>query len=155
MPFEKEDRIREATANDVRWFFRKASDKDWSGIEPPFIDRGRLVYCDRFLVAEYEGNVIGAVATSSQGMDGSTLPTIANVYVLGDFTRKGVGSRLLVAAMEQLLPGVPKVFCKAITPGMVSAIDKLPLEVKRRLEHQVDLCSDDAWEAWEHMKGDD
>ena len=155
MPFEKEDRIREATPNDVRWFFRKASDKDWSGIEPPFIDRGRLVYCDGFLVAEYGSEVIGAVATSSKGMDGSDLPTIANVYVLADFTRKGVGSRLLVAAMQRLLPGIPKVFCKAITPGMTHIINKLPSGIKERLDYKVELCGAEAWEAWERMKGRD
>ena len=155
MAFEKEDRIREATSNDVARFFRKASGGDWDGIEPPFIDCGRLHACDGFLVAEYGGEVIGAVATSSKGMDGSNLPTIANLYVLRDFTRKGVGSRLLAAALESRLWGIPKVFCKAITPGMVNTINKLPPEFRARLECKVDLCGAESWEAWERMKGTD
>jgi GNAT superfamily N-acetyltransferase len=155
MPFEKEDRIRESTRSDVAWFFRNASARDWDGIEPPFIDCGRLRDCDGFLVAEYGGEVIGAIATSLKGMDGSNLPTIANLYVLRDFMRNGVGSRLLVAAMECLLAGIPKVFCKAITPGMTNTINKLPSGIKERLDYKVDLCGAEAWEAWEHMKGRD
>ena len=155
MSFEKEDRIREATRNEVGLFFRKASERDWNGIEPPFIDCGRLISCDGFLVAEHGSEVIGAIATSSRGMDGSKLPTIANVYVLADFTRKGVGPRLLVAAMECLLSGIPKVFCKAITTGMVNTINKLASELKERLEYEVDLCGVEAWEMREFLKGED
>ena len=129
--------------------------RDWDGVEPPFIDCGRLRDCDGFLVAEYGGEVIGAIATSSKGMDGSTLPTIVNVYVLSDFTRKGVGSRLLAAAMQRLLAGIPKVFCKAITPGMTHTINKLPPGIKERLDYKVDLCGAEAWEAWENLKGID
>lgn len=155
MPFEKEDRIRRATYIEVGHFFRKASERDWNGIEPAFIDCGRLADCDGFLVAEYAGEVIGAIATSAKGMDGSRLPTIANVYVLSDFTRKGVGPRLLLAAMELLMSGVPEVFCKAITAGMVKAINKLPSELKVRLKYKVDLCGVEAWEIREHMNGED
>jgi hypothetical protein len=155
MPFESECTIREASRSDVKWFFRKASARDWDGVEPPFIDCGRLQDCDGFLVAEYGGEVIGAIVTSSKGMDGSSLPTIANVYVLSDFARKGVGSRLLVAAMKSLLRGVPKAFCRAVTPAMVNTIKRLPTQFKERLEHKVDLCGADAWDAWERIKGTD
>ena len=51
-----------------------------------------------------------------------------------------------------LLPGIPKVFCKAITPGMVIAINKLPSELKERLEYKVDLCGVEAWEMREHRR---
>jgi N-acetylglutamate synthase-like GNAT family acetyltransferase len=143
MPFEQEDRIREATVNEVGWFFRNASEQDWDGIVPPFIDWGRLPDCDGFVVAEYEGEVIGAIATSSKGMDGSTLPTIANVYVLRDFGRRGVGARLLAAAMERLLAaGSPRAFCKVVTNAMLKTVAKLPPHLKERLECTVDLHED-------------
>ncbi len=143
MPFEKEDRIREAAIDEVGRFFRSASERDWDGVVPPFIDWGRLHDCDGFSVAEYRGKVIGAVATSSKGMDGSSLPTIANVYVRPDFSRRGVGTRLLVDAMQRLLAsGSPKAFCKAITKAMAKTIDKLPPDLKQRLEFTVDLHED-------------
>jgi GNAT superfamily N-acetyltransferase len=76
-------------------------------------------------------------------MDGSSLPTIANVYVLPDFSRRGVGTRLLVNAMQRLLAsGSPKAFCKAITKAMAKTIDKLPPDLKQRLEFTVDLHED-------------
>ena len=143
MPFEKEDTVREATINEVGGFFRNASERDWDGSVPPFIDWGRLLGCDGFSVAEYQGQVIGAVATSSKGMDGSTLPTIANVYVQREFCQKGVGARLLVDAMERLLAaGSSKVFCKAITRAMARTIEKLPAELKQRLEFTIDVRED-------------
>ena len=149
MPFEKEDTIRDATKNDVGRFFRKASNKDCNGIEPAFVNCERLDDCDGFFVAEYASEVIGAVATSSKGMDGSALPTIANLYVLLDFTRKGVGYRLLVTAMRRLLAsGTPKVFCKAITPGMLRTIEKLPPDLKECLEYTVDRQAG----AWNYQK---
>ena len=119
MPFEKEDNIREATLHEVRRFFRNAAEQDWEGRVPAFIDWGRLHGCDGFLVAEHQGRIIGALATASRGMDGSPLPTIANVYVLREFCRNGVGARLLAAAMARLVAaGSPKVFCKAISMAM-------------------------------------
>ena len=142
MPFEKEDTIREATKNEVGWFFRNAAKRDWYQTEPPFIDCARLDYCDGFLVAEYGGEVIGAVATSSKGMDDRTLPTIANLYVFDDFTHRGVGLRLLIYSMERLLAsGASKVFCTAITPGMVRTIEKLPPDLKKCLEYKIDRYS--------------
>jgi hypothetical protein len=149
MPFEREDKIREATINEVGWFFRNAAERDWDGIVPPFIDWGRLLGCDGFSVAEYQGDVIGAVATSSKGMDGSTLPTIANVYVLRDFGQRGVGARLLVDAMECLLAaGSPKSFCKVVTNAMERTIDKLPADLKIRLD-----CTVDPHEDWLALRG--
>ena len=82
-------------------------------------------------------------------MDGRALPTIANLYVMRDFTHRGVGLRLLIHAMKRLLaPGTPKVFCKAITPGMVKTIGKLPPELKECLECEVDRHSG-AWKCQE------
>ncbi len=158
MPFEKEDRIREATSSDVGRFFRQASQRDWEGIVPPFIDWGRLHDCDGFSIAEYQGEIVGAIATSSKGMDGSTLPTIANVYVLRDFRRKGVGFRLLLDAMNRLLAaGSRKAFCKAITKAMMKNLEKLPPHLKERLEYTVDLHDDgpEAWQSREETKGAD
>ena len=57
--------------------------------------------------------------------------------------------------MECLLSGIPKVFCKAITTGMVNTINKLASELKERLEYEVDLCSVEAWEMREFLKGED
>ncbi len=138
-----EDRIREAAIHEVRRFFGNASERDWDGLVPPFIDWGRLRDCDGFTVAEYQGEIIGAIATSSQGMDGSTLPTIANVYVLRDFGRRGVGARLLAAALERLLAaGSPKAFCKVVTSAMERTIARLPADLKERLECAVNLRAD-------------
>jgi len=156
MPFEKEDRIRQSTVSEVRRFFRSASERDWDGIVPPFIDWGRLHDCDGFTVAEYQGEVIGAIATSSRGMDGSSLPTIANVYVMREFCKKGVGFRLLLEALQRLLAtGSPKAFCKAITKAMVNSIEKLPPDLKERLEYAVELNEDrpEVWASREETKG--
>ncbi len=158
MPFEKEFTIRTATFNEVGWFFRSASQQDWNGIVPAFIDDTRLELCDGFSVAEYQGEVIGAVATSSKGMDGKSLPTIVNLYVLRKFTKKGVGLRLLVDAMKRLLsPESPKVYCLAITRAMVRTIEKLPQELRDCLEYKVDLSEDfvAAWESLQKIKGID
>jgi len=158
MPFEKEDRIREATMHEVGRFFQNAAERDWDGMVPPFIDWGRLHDCDGFIVAEYEGEIIGAVATSSQGMDGSTLPTIANVYVLRDFRRKGAGFRLLLDALKRLLgSGSSKAFCKAVSQAMMKNIEKLPPDLMQRLEYTADLQEDwpKVWRSRQETKGMD
>ncbi len=140
MAFEKEDRIREATIEEVRRFFQEASERDWDGMVPPFIDWGRLRGCDGFFVAEHQGAIIATIATASQGMDGSTLPTIANVYVARGFCRKGVGTRLLAYATQRLLAlGTSRIFCKAVTRAMVRTIHKLPVEIGQHIEFTSDL----------------
>ena len=99
-----EVRIREAADHEVRQFFRDAAERDWDGLVPPFIDWGRLHDCDGFTVAENQGEIIGAIATASQGMDGSTLPTIANVYVLRNSAAGALGLACLRLPWNGCLP---------------------------------------------------
>ena len=129
--------------NEVGWFSRNASKLDWRGIEPPFIHSDRVEDCDGFWVAEYQGKIIGAIATTSKGMDGSPLPTIANLYVLREFTQKGVGLRLLICAMKHLIAaGNLQLYLKATTDAMVRTIERLPPDLRGNLEIDTDLDED-------------
>lgn len=123
--------IREATLKEVGYFYRKADDEhpirfNWWDVIPA---------CDGFAVALYQDKIVGAVATSSKPIHDGPLPTLAALFVLPDFERRGIGSRLFLYGMNRLLAGVPRVYCEATDWEMVGVIKKNAAEIKERLKY--------------------
>ena len=118
--------------NEVGHFFREADEQHVIGFDwYPVSD------CDGFAVAEQQTRIVGAVATSSKGgIHGCPLPTVAFLFVLPDFERKGIGRRLLLYAMDHLLAECPQVYCRA-NDKMIPVIGKVTAELKGRLRYST------------------
>ena len=135
--FSTEDRIREGTKEEV-WRF-------YSDNSPFVVDYDvAMPDCDGFLVAEYQGRIIGAVAMASHGLrEDLASPTIAVILVLPAFRRHRVATRLFVHALKRLLlePDASEVFCNAVSVEMVVVlrriIEKPPPGVKCLLRYKT------------------
>ena len=133
MSSETDYPIREAALKDVYHFFKKADELhgimlDWDPV---------ITGCDRFAVAEQQTKIVGAVATSSKvRIHGCLFPSVAFLYVLPNFERKGIGRCLLLYAMDRLLAESPQVYCSP-NQEMIDLIGKVTAELKGRLKYST------------------
>ena len=123
--FDKEDEITPATLRDVYAFFLHATRVDHQGIQLALLSGDRLGQCDEALVAKYRGTVIGAVTLAvAKGK-----PTLSTVYVLRQYRRKGVASRLCEKALTRFTEaGMEAVFCDVQSAGMEATLRRLAQE---------------------------
>jgi GNAT superfamily N-acetyltransferase len=138
--------IRSATAKEVYDLFR--SYWELRGIIPGLMDTDRLKKCDVLFVAEYSGTIAGVVALASDGCDGSTGPTLATLFTLPEFQRRGVGRSLCEFGIRRFLElGNTPIACDVTTHAMHSTIRRLPVDLQAHL--RLDLSFDRDGDEWE------
>jgi len=139
-----------ANFNRVGWFFRDECGP--AGIvQPMLFDSDRWGQCEEAVIAEEAGKIVGVVTLAFHGIDGSERPTIDTFYVTPSHRRQGVGGRLFERGARRLLEmlGDIRIFCELQSHRMIGVIDKLPDDLRARLDlrhsYRFGDCEADFW----------
>lgn len=126
--FQIEDCIRPSNVIEIVDLAREIAE-----IEDGIFDRGVIEewfsQSDRFLAATWQDKVIGAVSFSTNGIENVKTPVLDFVNVLRPFQRRGVATRLCIAAIDQLISdGFTPIHCTTLTQESHRVIMGLPEE---------------------------
>ena len=111
------------------------ADKD-EGMMASFVvlSGDRITCCDEVVVFANDPE-LGIVTISSEGEMGDGTPTIVGMYVRPSSRGKSFGTALLAAAVRRCVErGFEKVRIDTLTRASKRAVDKLPDELKARLD---------------------
>ncbi len=101
----------------------------------------RLSCCDEAAVWEEKGKIVGAATIAPEGEQMSGEPTIVGVYVLPKFRRRGIGRKLMIAAIDRCRErGLVPVRVDILSTAARQTIAGLPFECREALR-VVDLGS--------------
>ena len=89
---------------------------------------------DRFLAATFQEKVVGAVSFSTNGIENTEMPILDFVNVLRPFQRRGIATRLCIAAIDELVrDGFTPIHCSAVTPASHKFVMSLPEDRRAHL----------------------
>lgn len=125
--------IRVGSAQEVVDFFDSVR-RLYSEVAPALLDIG-LRSWDEAVVAERDGQVVGAVTLAFNDLDCPAPGTLDTLYVLPGHRGKGLGTRLCESAINRFIgSGWTPVFCHVITEAMQRLVDRLPSELRGQMK---------------------
>jgi len=134
--------IRPATRQEIMTLFRNICS---NGIMPTLFDSTRLAQCDEILAAEIDGQIAGVVALASTGCDGRQGPTLATIYTVRAFRKRGVALSLCEYGIRKFInTGKATIFCDLTTRAAHETIKRLPADLQAHLKMELSYQGDDA-----------
>jgi N-acetylglutamate synthase-like GNAT family acetyltransferase len=143
--------ISRAASSEVNSLFRAFWEP--SGIMPALMDQDRVRQCDVFFVAEIDGEVTGVVALASKGCDGSKRPTLATLYTVRQYLKKGIGRCLCEHGIRHFVDAdLTPIFCDVTTRGMHVTVLRLAPELQKHLQLSLSYeIYGDEWERYQRL----
>lgn len=136
MDFQKEECIRASNVGEVLELMKAIVEFEHGTFDEVGFEE-HLSKSNRFLSAIFRGKTIGAISFSTVGIENITMPVLDFVNVLRPFQRKGVGSRLCIRAIQELVrDGFTPIHCTALNPRSFMFLLSLPTEDRQHLRIQ-------------------
>lgn len=131
--FQMEECIRASNVGEVVDFAREIAEIEGGELDRIVVEAW-FSKSDRFLAAIWQGKVVGAVSFSTKGIENIRTPVLDFVNVLRPFQRKGVATRLCIAAIHDLVSdGFTPIHCTTLTPQSHRLVTGLPEESRLHL----------------------
>ena len=106
-------------------------------VVPMILGGDRLSCCDEAVAVEVDGVIVGVATIAPQGEMNSGEPTIVGNYVLRKHRSKGLGTKLMAAAVERCRArGFSKVRVDVMSTHEMKIIEALPDDLKSMLDVQ-------------------
>lgn len=144
-----EPTIRPGTLQEVDGFFWDVCKSIGGGIiVPGLLDSDRLRFCDEFFVAEWNGQIVGAVTLAI--FKAERLPTLDVVYVRPALRGKRVGPRLVETAIRRFKEAKrTPILCDVTSKDMHRLIERLPPDLRTELKAVLSYVGHgDEWDEW-------